>query len=39
MDLEKLFWDIDEFSQEFSPRFYEEGMIPHKLKKRNRKSR
>ena len=38
MELEKLFWDIDDFCQEFLP-IFEERMISHKLKKRNRKTR
>ena len=36
MELEKLFWDIDDFCQGFIP-IFEERMIPHK--KRNRKTR
>ena len=38
MELEKLFWEIDDFCQKFIP-IFKERMIPHKLKKRNRKNR
>jgi hypothetical protein len=38
MEIEKLFWEIDDFCQEFSPKF-EARLISHEIKKRNRKSR
>ena len=37
MELEKLFWEIDDFFQEFIP-IFEQRMIPHKIKKNKKET-